>query len=157
MGKTTLALAWCATRRRAVFVELDAIRELIVAGRVDPQNTSDPAQAQQYVDSVLASWSLARAFLDGGYDVALECVFEPDDFEKRWASLLEGYDYKLVIIHPTLSETLTRSRSRSKRVMEKHTRAQHAACTGWPPELRVDTTGLTVESSLDRVLRALED
>jgi chloramphenicol 3-O-phosphotransferase len=155
-GKTTLALAWCATRERAALVELDAVRDLIVSGRVDPQDTSHPLQAHQYVDSVLASWSLARAFIDVGYDVALECVFEPDDFEKRWRSLLEGYDYRLVVVHPSLEKTLERSRARGKRVMEKHTRAQHAACAKWPSEVRVDTTELDVRESLDQVLRVIE-
>jgi ribosomal protein S18 acetylase RimI-like enzyme len=39
-GKTTLARAWCATRQRAVHVELDEVRHLIVSGLEDPQAPS---------------------------------------------------------------------------------------------------------------------
>jgi hypothetical protein len=38
--------------------------------------------------------------------------------------------------------------------VEEHTRTQHAACAGWPPECRVHTTGRTVEESLALVRRA---
>src|SRR5438132_6373942 len=46
-GKSTLAAAWCATRQRAVHIELDEVRHLIVAGRADPQQPGELA-AEQY-------------------------------------------------------------------------------------------------------------
>jgi hypothetical protein len=46
-----------------------------------------------------------------------------------------------------LKETLRRSAGREKRVLEEHTRAQHAASLEWPERYRVDTTGLSVEES----------
>lgn len=155
-GKTTLARAWCATRRRAAFVELDAVRDLIVAGRVDPQIVN-AEQSRQYEASVFASAALAKAFSGAGFDVAIEEVFGPAEFERLWAPLLEGYDYRIVINHPTLDETLSRSQEREKTVFERHTRDQHATCAAWPARVRVDTTGLDVADSLAAVRAVLDE
>ena len=53
-----------------------------------------------------------------------------------------------MVVLPDLEEVLRRSRAREKRVLEAHTRAQHAACAAWPPEYRIDTTHLAVDESL---------
>jgi predicted kinase len=149
-GKSTLARAWCATRGRAVHVQLDEVRELIVSGRADPQEPGD-LQGEQYWLSVRASLALARAFLEAGYDVALDDVLLPPAFETGWRPLLDGLDWRVVIVLPSLKQTLARSRQRAKRVYERHTRDQHAGSEGWPVEFRIDTTGLTIEDSLELV------
>jgi chloramphenicol 3-O-phosphotransferase len=152
-GKSTLARAWCATRPRAAHVELDGVRHLIVAGRADPQRPG-PLQGEQYALSVRACCALARVFLDDGYDVAADVVLEPVAFERYWRPQLGGMDWRLVVILPSLEEVLRRSQARAKRVLEAHSRAQHAACTSWSPAHRVDTTELTVEQSLALVRAA---
>ena len=146
-GKSTLARAWCATRERAAHVELDRVRQLVVQGLADPQRPGE-LQEEQYALSVEATCALARAFADGGYDVAVDDVLEPDAFERHWRPALAGLDWDVVIVLPSLEETLARSRGRGKRVLEAHTRSQHAACSRWPAAHRIDTTGLTVEESL---------
>ena len=109
-GKSTLARAWCATHERAVHVELDAVRDLIVAGRADPHRPG-VLQYEQYQLSVAACVNLARTFLAAGYDVAVDDVLPPDAFERDWRPLLAGLDWRVVIVLPTLEETLRRSRS----------------------------------------------
>ena len=149
-GKSTLARAWCATRARAAHVALDRVREMIVGGLGDPQQPNE-LQSRQYQLSVRACAALARVFLDAGYDVALDEVFPPDAFARLWRPLLGDLEWRLVVILPSLEETLRRSRGREKRVLERHTRDQHAASLLWPEELRIDTGGLTVEESLAEV------
>src|SRR5437667_8061444 len=154
VGKSTLASVWCATRSQAAHLELDEIRRLIVSGLADPQETSD-LQAEQYRLSVAATCALARAFDGGGYDVAIDDVFEPEPFEHYWRPQLDGLTWKLVVVLPSLEETLARSARREKRVMEGHTRMQHARSAAWDAETRIDTTGLTVQESLALVLERL--
>ena len=152
-GKSTLARAWCAARGRAAHVQLDEVRHLIVAGRADPQQGGS-LQGEQYALSVRATVALARTFVEGGYDVAADDVLEPAAFERHWRPLLDGLDWRLVIVLPDLEEVLRRSRAREKRVLELHSRAQHAGCGGWPREYRVDTTSLSIAESLVLVRRA---
>jgi chloramphenicol 3-O-phosphotransferase len=119
-GKSTLARAWCSTRERAVHVELDEVRSLIVSGLADPQRPGE-LQAEQYDVSVAATCALARAFASGGYDVVVDDVLEPGPFELCWRPRLEGLRWEVVIVLPSLAETLER---------------------------RIDTGGLGVEESL---------
>jgi predicted kinase len=154
-GKSTLAAAWCGTRERAVLIELDEIRDLIVAGRADPQ-VQNATQAEQYEHSVLACVALARVFVATGYDTVITDPFDPPAYARYWCTALEGVHHDIVIVLPSLEETLARSRGRAKRVLEVHTRNQHAAAQGWPEEQRIDTTGLSIADSLAALVAKLQ-
>lgn len=147
-GKTTLAAAWCATRPRAVHLQLDEVRNLIVSGLADPQTGNREAVGAQYDLSVQACCGLASTFLAAGYDVAIDDVLEPDAYEQAWQPALADIEHRIVIVLPSLTATLERSKSRTKHVREHWTREQHAASTSWPDSLRLDTTGLTPDESL---------
>jgi chloramphenicol 3-O-phosphotransferase len=146
-GKSTLARAWCATRAQAAHIELDQIRSLIISGRADPQEPSH-LQAAQYRLSVEATCAVARAFTLGGCDVAIDDVLEPDAFEHCWRPRLDGLRWNLIVVLPSLDETLRRSAGRAKRVTEEHVRAQHGRCAAWDETVRIDTTDLDVGQSL---------
>jgi 2-phosphoglycerate kinase len=132
-GKTTLARAWCATRDLAAHVELDAVRESIVAGLVDPQEPGADAD-RQYVDSVDAAAAMVRTFAASGYDVAADDVLGPPAYDGLWRPRLKGFDHRVVIVLPTLEQTLARSHARRKRVRDEHVRDHHAICSDWPKE-----------------------
>ena len=154
-GKSTLARLWCSTRERAAHVELDRVRELVVQGLADPQEPG-PAQEEQYRTAVAATCALARAFAAEGYDVAVDDVLEPERYERDWRPRLAGLDTRLVVLLPDLDTTLARAAARAdKRVREQHVRAQHERSRAWPPEHRLDTTGLTPQESLALVLERL--
>jgi hypothetical protein len=155
-GKSTLARAWCATRAQAAHIELDEIRGLIISGRADPQEPSD-LQAAQYGLSVEATCALVRTFSLGGCDVAIDDVLEPDAFEHYWRPQLDGLRWKLIIVLPSLDETLRRSGGREKRVREEHTRAQHGRCSAWNDTFCIDTTHLDVDQSLALVIDRLRE
>ena len=158
-GKSTLAAAWCATRPRAVHIQLDHVREMIVSGRAEPQE-GGALQSEQYELSVAACCSLARVFVEAGYDAAVDAVradvLSPPAFEAHWQPQLKNLEWQAVIVVPSLEETLRRSRARGKRVLEEITRRQHKASLLWPKGQRIDTTGLNVEESLALVERVLD-
>ena len=148
-GKSTLARAWCATRARAVHIQLDEIRSLIVAGYADTQVAGD-LQSEQFHLSVRACCVLAREFYDSGYDVAIDDVLFPGAaFDASWRSHLAGIEWRVVIIHPTLEETLARSSTRDKKVPDRLVREQHQATFGWPER----ATGSTPQDSRSQTLR----
>lgn len=153
-GKSTLARAWCATRPHAAHIELDEIRHLIISGLANPQESSD-LQREQYALSVEATCSLARTFVGGGCDVAIDDVFEPDAFDRYWRPQLDGLPWRLVVVLPSLEETFARSAQREKRVRDEHIRTQHARCGAWDEAVRIDTTGLDLDESLNLVLDRL--
>ena len=147
-GKSTLAKAWCATRHRAVHVELDEVRHLIVSGRADPQEPG-PLQRQQHGTSVAACCALVREFVASGYDVAVDDAVDPEGFERYWLPRLWGIEFSVVVVRPSLEAVLERGAGRSKRVRPDVVREQHAATSRWPTRLTIDTTGQSVEESLE--------
>ena len=95
---------------------------------------------------------MARTFAAAGFDVAVDDVLEPEAFNALWLPELLTCPaaWRVVIVLPPIDEVLSRSRSRPKRVAEEITRRQHVACASWAIEWRLDTTGETVEESLER-------
>ena len=102
-GKSTLARAWCATRVRAVHVELDGVRHLIVSGLANPQ-VPGPLQAEQYDTSVGACCAFVRVFVGSGYDVAVD----PEGFERHWSQRLAGSEHSVVVVRPNQEAVLER-------------------------------------------------
>ncbi|MGH2976779.1 MAG: hypothetical protein ACRDKC_00170 [Gaiellaceae bacterium] len=122
-----------------------------MSGRADPQEES-ALQDEQYRLSVEATCTLARTFFANGYEVAIDDVLEPAAFERYWRAALEPLPWALVVVLPSLDDTLRRAHSREKHVLEKHIRTQHARCAEWDADVRIDTTGLDLEQSLALVL-----
>jgi predicted kinase len=153
-GKTTVARLWCRTRRRAVHIQLDEIRGLIVSGLADPQEVN-MVQGEQYIHSVNACTALARSFADSGYDVAIDDVFEPEPTHKFWQPQLQGLDARLIILHPPLETVLSRAAQRKKNVLEKLILAQYRSIDAWPSPHIIDSGRLTPDETLEKVLEIL--
>lgn len=104
-GKSTPARAWCATRPRAVHVQLDEVRHLIVSGLADPQDAG-PLQAEQYGTSMAACCALLRDFVMAGYDVAVDDAVGPEGFEGHWSQRLAGIAFSILVVRPSLEAAL---------------------------------------------------
>lgn len=154
-GKSTLAREWCNTRQRAVQIELDEVRSMIVSGLADPQSGS-PAVSEQYETAARACCSLARAFLADGYDVTIDDAESLSGFESHWKPYLEGVDWSVAVIRPDLQTTLDPNDQRDKEVRREIIEEQHRIAGKWPEAFRVDTTGLTIEESLRKVTQVLD-
>ncbi len=125
-GKTTIARLWSESRPCSVHIQLDEIRDLIIAGRTDPQVLT-AKQGQQYSDTISGCAALARSFAGAGYDVAIDDVFEPEPTRELWLPQFIGLDVRFVVLHPPLEVALSRSTERHKRVQEHHIQSQHAS------------------------------
>ncbi len=128
-------------------LQLDQVRDLIVAGRADPRRPG-VVQSEQYELSVAACCALARVFVEAGYDVAVDDVLPPPAFDTHWRPALEGIDARAVVVVPSLDETLRRAGARDKRVPEDIIRRQYKASLLWPKRFQIDTTGLGLEESV---------
>ncbi len=151
-----MASAWCATRPRAVHVELDEVRHLIVSGLADPQ-VPGPLQAEQYDTSVGACCALVREFTAAGYDVAVDDAVDPGTFERHWSPRLVGVERSVVVVRPNLEAVLERGAGRPKRVRPGLVREQHDAASRWSSRRTIDTAGQSVEESLEAARRLLDD
>ena len=148
-GKSTVATAWCHTRQRAVRIDLDQVRDLIVAGRADPQiltrsRSSSTSSASRPALRWLVSFS----------QPATTWRWRPSLSRRTSPALASGpgrLAWHLVVLRPSLPATLARSRARAKRVLEEHTIAQHVRTGGWSANLQIDTTNLSVERTVELI------
>lgn len=145
-GKSSLAQAWCATRARASRIDLDELRQMVVGGFANPQQ-SGFKQTAQFDLAARQCASLARNFVQDSFDAVIESVFQPNEYQLTWEPLLRDLNLVLVVLLPDLATTLGRSSNRKKNVLDKHIRSQHAACLKWPEQNRLDTTGQSVDES----------
>ena len=149
-GKSTLARAWADSRARAVHIEHDAIGNLICSGKADFQSGTPEVALQVDVVS-RACCALAKTFYQAGFDVAVDHVFYPGEFEHAWKPHLSQCRCGIVIIRPNLLTTLARAAGRAKKVREDIIRDQHEKMAAWPAEFIVDSTDLSPEDCAKRV------
>ena len=154
-GKSTLARAWCHTRLVAAHVQLDTVRDLLVQGLVDPRAVGDPGQAEQWQASVNATCALVRPFAESGIDVAVDDLMLPADAEDLWQPMLNGLWTHLVVVLPSLEETLARGRSRDKQVPKNLVTSQHDVSARWPRQRQLNTTGQTVGEGVNALLERM--
>ncbi|PPK93508.1 chloramphenicol 3-O-phosphotransferase [Kineococcus xinjiangensis] len=156
-GKSTLARRWCATRRLAAHVEVDAVWEMVRQGRVDPRDAHHPDQSRQWLAAVRATCALARSYADSGLDVVVDDVLRPSDARGVWEPELHGLPLRLVAVLPSLRACLERGAQRGKEVPEALVRLQYEASRRWESERQLDTTGQDVEESAAALVRLAED
>jgi hypothetical protein len=63
----------------------------------------------------------------------------------------------VVVVRPSLEAVLERGAGRSKRVRPDVVREQHAAASRWPTRRTLDTTGQSVEESLETARRLIAE
>lgn len=148
-GKSTLARRWADIHTPCVHIEHDAIGNLICSGKADFQ-AGTPLVAQQVKAVSKACCALASSYLQSGFNVALDHVFYPGEFENDWAPYLLECRYAIVIIRPDLPTTLVRGTSRGKFVREDIVRDQYIQAGKWPAALILDTTDMTIDESLKK-------
>jgi len=153
-GKSTVAQAWCRRRVKAVHIQLDDMRLLVVSGYANPQEQGQ-AQSEQYDLAAGACLLVARHYVEHGYDVVIDDVFPPQLFQRLWRPRLDGLRWRAVVLQPSLEETLRRGQVRSKRVKQSIVLDQHTAMGLWPQEFIIDTTNLSPEEAVDRIEREL--
>jgi len=153
-GKTTLARRWADLNPPAVHIERDSIGNLIRSGKADFQSGT-PLVEQQVRAVSNACSELAKSFFRSGFNVAVDHVFAPGDFKNDWRPHLEGCRCAIVIVRPDLVTTLSRGSTRGKDVREDIVRQQHEATGKWGAEFMVDTTGLSVPESYNKVTQVL--
>lgn len=99
----------------------------------------------------MACIKLARHYIEHGYDAVIDDVFSSELFERVWKPHLEAVDWRVVVLRPSLNETLRRGGARGKRVKREIVTDQHGATALWPHQLTIDSTHLSVGETVERI------
>ncbi|KNY06942.1 AAA family ATPase [Microbacterium sp. GCS4] len=157
VGKTTVARALATSASRGVLLDSDAVgEEFIVSGLVLPGGTPAEESERQLTLRRRNLCMLAGNFAAEGFEVFISDVV-------LWPPLLASYraaipgELRFVLLTADESTIGARDSARDKQVADawSHLRADQDAWAS--PGLRLDTSELTVDETIDAVRRGESD
>lgn len=154
VGKSVTGLALAEGRARCAFVDVDDVRQLVVAGAVAPWVGEEGREQRRL--GVVNACSLARNFVAVGIEVVVADVLTPETCA-LYRRELPG----CVIVHMTVEfpEAMRRAASRKVWLTDDEFRMLHEADTANPPaaDHRIQVDGLDVHNQAEQVARLWED
>jgi predicted ATPase len=158
-GKTTVARLLAARLDRAVCVPGDAIRAMVVSGRADMAPDGGRAQLRQLLLRYQGALAVAAVYLRAGFDVIVEDVIIGavlSDF----LIMVPVPELHLVFLNPDAPTVAERDANRGKTAYgERWDVADLHETLRLDTEragLWLDSTGLTPDQTVDRILGDLE-
>ncbi|OZB80614.1 MAG: hypothetical protein B7X41_02330 [Microbacterium sp. 14-71-5] len=157
VGKTTVARELATRATRGAHLDTDQIGEaLILSGLVAPGQ--EPAEEAERQLALLRRniADLARNFAEAGFDVAISDVV-------LWPELLEQYrtaiglPLRFVLLTATEDTIARRDAARDKHVAQQWAHLREAQDGFRAPGLRLDTTGLDLDETVDAIRARWDD
>jgi chloramphenicol 3-O-phosphotransferase len=159
-GKSTVARLLAEQFQRAVCIPGDAIRTMIVSGRVDMRPDSGDEALRQLALRYAAALAAADVFLNAGFDVVVEDVVIGPILQK-FLSLVPVSEFHLVFLDPDAEAIRRRERERDLMVygpgrwsvgdLQAVLREQTERIGLW-----LNTSGHTPEQTVEAILADLE-
>jgi predicted kinase len=112
-GKSTVARLLAERFGRGVCVPGDAIRAMMVSGRVDVRPDTGAEALRQLVLRYAGALSVAKVFLDGGFDVVVEDVIVGPVL-RDFLGLVPVPEFHLVFLDPDAAAIERRERERDR-------------------------------------------
>ncbi len=167
-GKTTLAEAWAQHNPHpTACFDQDQARFLLRSGYVsrsaahaDP--TLQPEADRQWLLSIAICESFAETYTSWGYDCALSAFRPTGAWNHTWERL-DRLRLTVVVLLPSLETLLARDAQRSGRAHVGEASLRRGLCHNWagwrddPRAVLLDSSGETVDATLDRVVAALQE
>jgi predicted kinase len=158
-GKTTVARLLASRRDQGVCVPGDAIRSMVVTGRAEMRPDAGEAELAQLLLRYQGALAVASVYLDAGFDVVVEDVIIGPVLRK-FLALVPVPEMHLVFLDPAATALADRDRGRPKTAYGARwdigelcdvLRLETARLGLW-----LDTTELSAEQTVDRILADLE-
>lgn len=150
VGKSLTGRALAGGRARCGFVDVDDVRQLVVAGGVAPWEGEEGREQQRL--GVANACGLARNFVAGGIEVVIADVLTPET-SKLYRRDLPG----CVIVHLKVgfAEALRRAALRKVWLTDDEFRMLHEADAANPPDAdyRIQVDALDLQRQTEEVAR----
>lgn len=148
VGKSTCAALLARRRPRGAYVDVDDLRQLVVAGSAAPWDGDEGAR--QRVLSAVNACALTRNLTDADFDTVIADVLDPTT-----AAVYRREIPSALVLHLRISLAGARSRAATRRVYltDDEFTALHDADHTAPPDAEVvlDVDGLTIEQQVAAV------
>jgi len=158
-GKSTVARAILARYPTGLHVDVDAIREMVVAGLASPLEWT-PETTRQFEIAIRASVLLALTYHEEGFAVAIEGAVDPESVERAFREGAPGLSFTGITLHPSLQVARARNRARTTKPFDPGVLEDVMATidadltraggrTGW---LTIDNGAEWVDETVDRIV-----
>jgi predicted kinase len=153
-GKSTVARVLAGRLPRAVCVPGDAIRAMVVSGRVEMSPDAAADALGQLVLRYKGALAVAAVYLDAGFDVVVEDVIVGPVLQD-FLALVPVDEFHLVFLDPEANAISEREQARAKTgyggwsvaALQRILREETDRVGLW-----LDSTELTAEQTVDRIL-----
>lgn len=153
VGKSVTGRALAGGRARCAFIDVDDVRQLVVAGAAAPWEGAEGREQRRL--GVVNACSLARNFVALGIEVVVSDVLTPETCE-LYRRELPG----CLIVHMTVEfpEALWRAATRKVWLTDDEFRMLHQADAANPPaaDHRIQVDGLDLQNQVEKVARLWE-
>jgi predicted kinase len=155
-GKSTVARLLAGRFERGVCVAGDAIREMVVSGRAEMRPDAGDEELRQLLLRYAGALAVAKAFLDGGFDVVVEDVIIGHVL-RDFLGLVPVPEFHLVFLDPDGAAIRQREQERDQVAYGQ----DRWSVSGLQAILReqtdriglwLDTTGQSAEQTVDAIL-----
>lgn len=157
-GKSTVSHALLARCEKGFLLPIDDVRTWVVSGLSESINWTDETE-RQFQIAERASCAMAIEYLNAGFSVVLDHCRNLPRWDAFLAESLAGVPVTKVLLLPSLETCLHRNATRTTKdfdtkLLEDIIRFTHSKYTeDAHAEWNVlDTTGFTVEETVDRIL-----
>ena len=150
VGKSTTGRLLARRFTRAAFIDVDDIRQLVIAGSAAPWEGAEGLAQQEL--GVLNTCGLAERFRRYGFQVVIADVLTPHT-EQLYRRHLSGC--VIVRLHTTPEEVRQRARTRTVHLTDDEFEALHFQDRQQPPaaDHHLDVTSLDIASQVEAVQR----
>jgi len=160
-GKSTVARELCRRFPRAAHIDVDQLRRLVISGYASPvPGNGEPGAAAAQTDLATANATdLARNFSAAGFVTVIDEVLSTQsDLDNYLVRLRPETDIRFITLMPASDALAARDAGRAEgERMGDRSAALHRifAANGETRGLRLDTSSLSVEETVDVVLERL--
>lgn len=153
IGKSTAARLLTAARERCAVIEVDDVRQLIIAGHAAPWQGADGRR--QHLLGVNNAAALVRNFAAADFESVVTDVITPTTIGTYRAELPEAF---LVRLRLPLGEARERAATRTRFLTAAEFDTLHAHEQSDPPavDATLDVSGLTIDQQVLAIERAWE-
>ncbi len=113
-------------------ISQDETRTLIKAGFKSPDETWTDETKRQWEVSIAICCDMIKHYYEADISCIIELFAPPVEFEK-WKKRLESIDYELVVLLPSIEETVRRNANRKIPMKEHQIRENHEWFSQWKP------------------------
>jgi len=155
-GKTTIAKELASRLEKAVWIDVDSLRAMVVSGNVKPYDKTTEAGLQVAI-SLENACDIAKNFAEKGFNVFIDDVVVSTKRLEQCRQKLKAFEFKAFLL--TADEKTIKKRDRQRRpeqVMGRRANELHAAFskTGSKDWIKIDTNRKTINETADEILKA---